>query len=193
MNQEKFIEGMALLKEAFPARSMNPKIYFVALKDLSDEDFERAVLSVVQDHKELYPDSNLVAIIREYAEGKLDDHAILAWDTALKTAGKYDYYFTVSFEDKIINGVILAMGSWEKFSSMLISEQPFFRKEFLAIYEAYARSGRVCPEKLSGNFERINMASEKVILIEADYLKKNLKRIGQDKVVTSEIDEEMNK
>src|SRR3990167_6619666 len=177
MTEENFVRGMAILQEAFPNRSINTKLYFSALEDLSDKSFEDAVLAIVRTTTKLFPDDNLIAMIREHINGKLEDHAVLAWDTAIKTAQKYDYYYTVCFEDRIVNGVIRAMGGWEAFSSMLIENQPFERKRFIELYAAYSRSGRDCPEKLEGNFERKNLRVEKVTLISADYLQHDRKRL----------------
>lgn len=64
MDFETFAKGMAFLSEAFPRREFNTKFYFQRLKDLSGEDFEKAVLDVVDNMVELYPDSNLIAILR---------------------------------------------------------------------------------------------------------------------------------
>lgn len=165
MTETEFEKGMALLSEAFPNRSMNLKLYFAALQDLDGEDFKNSIFRIVRNHKELYPDSNLIAIIRENISGPVGDKAAFAWAEARKAIISIGAYRTVSFKDKIINGVIENMGGWEKFCSMLVEEEPFRQKDFIALYEAVTRSGRNCPEKLLGVHERMNGTVEKVFLI----------------------------
>lgn len=165
MNEETFVKGLSLLKEAFPNKTINAKIYFEALKDLSDDNFLTAVTMIVQTTTKLYPDDNLIAMIREKISGSLDDRSEIAWSVARAAILSHGYYKTICFQDRVINGAIAAMGGWEKFSSMLLEEEPFRKKDFIAIYEATARSGRKCPEKLPGNIERINGIEQKVHLI----------------------------
>ena len=64
MTSEVFQKGMALISEAFPRLEFNAKLYWKILSDLEDEDFEMAVLTVVRTVRELYPTSNLIAILR---------------------------------------------------------------------------------------------------------------------------------
>ena len=65
MMQETFQKGMALLSEAFPNREFSTRLYFHILKDLSDQEFEAGVFEIVTNITELYPDTNLMALIRQ--------------------------------------------------------------------------------------------------------------------------------
>ena len=165
MKQEIFAKGLIFIREAFPSKEINAKVYYEALKDISDEDFENAVLEIIQKTKDLYPGSNLIAMIREKVTGSCEDLALIAWTQARAAILSHGYYRSISFEDRVINGVIEGMGGWEKFSSMLLEEEPFRQKDFINLYEAFYRSKRVCPERLVGNFERLNGFSEETILI----------------------------
>lgn len=165
MNEDNFIQGIAFLKSAFPTKEINAKLYFEALKDISDEDFEKAILEIIQKTTDLYPGSNLIAMIREKVTGSTEDQALIAWTQARGAILSHGYYRSVSFEDRVINGVIEGMGGWEKFSSMLLEEEPFRQKDFINLYEAISRSGRACPERLVGNFERINGVYSDTVLI----------------------------
>lgn len=166
MKTEAFQHGIALLSEAFPKREINPKLFYQALKDLTDDQFKNAVLKIVQTTSKLYPDDNLIAMIREKVSGTSEDRAVIAWTVARAAIFSHGYYKSVSFEDRIINGAIAGMGGWEKFSSMLVEEEPFRQRDFVALYEAISATGRHCPEKLVGYFERINGTPEDVVLIE---------------------------
>lgn len=165
MTEETFIKGITILKEAFQNRNLNAKVYFESLKDLTDDQFLNAIVKIVQTTSKLYPDDNLISIIRETVYGPIEDKAVLAWTEARQAIISIGMYQSVSFADPIINGVIEAMGGWEKFCSMLIEEEPFRQKDFVNLYEALSRSGRVCPVKLIGYHERLNGFSEKTVLI----------------------------
>ncbi len=55
---------MALLTEAFPRVEMNSRIYYEILRDLPDEAFKLAVLETIRGIKEIFPGTNLMAILR---------------------------------------------------------------------------------------------------------------------------------
>ena len=162
MNETCFVKGLTILKEAFPNRTLNAKVYFEALKDLDDEAFLGAITLLVQTTAKLYPDDNLIAMIREKVVGTVDDRAQLAWSTARNAIISIGMYRTVSFRDRVINGAIEAMGGWEKFCNMLVEEEPFRKKDFIALYEAIARTGRDCPEMLAGYFQKVNGIPEEI-------------------------------
>lgn len=167
MNQEIFVKGLALLQEAFPNKKINAKIYFEALKDISDEHFLAAVTLIVQTTTKLYPDDNLIAMIREKVIGRTKDRAVLAWDMVLGAISSHGAYQTICFRDRVINGAIQAMGGWEKVCGMLVEDEPFRKKDFIELYEAILNSGRFCPEKLVGYHERLNGKEEPIALIGA--------------------------
>lgn len=173
MNHDIFVQGLSLLKEAFPNKTINAKIYFEALKDIPDDSFLSAVALIVNTTTKLYPDDNLIAIIREKINGSVGDKAILAWTQARSAIITIGAYRSVSFEDPVINGVIREMGGWEKFCSMLIEEEPFRQKDFMKLYEALSRSGRDMPLRLAGNHERLNGRVEETQMIE-EYKKQRM-------------------
>jgi len=58
-------KAVLLLSAAFPDRKLEPALYFELLKDLKDEPFMKAAIDVCKTQKELYPGTNLVAILRD--------------------------------------------------------------------------------------------------------------------------------
>lgn len=64
MKKETFVKGMTLICECFN-RQLNTMIYWELLQDLNDESFTQAVMNIIKTERELYPNTNLVAIIRE--------------------------------------------------------------------------------------------------------------------------------
>lgn len=67
MKKDLFLKGMAMLKEVFN-KAFNLVIYWEALKDIDDASFRDAVLEIIKTQKELYPNTNMIAIIRDRAQ-----------------------------------------------------------------------------------------------------------------------------
>jgi len=183
MQRNEFLAAINGLAEVYNENMSELKLdlYFETLKDYSFEQFKSAIINILKVR--VYPSMPKPSEIIECIGGKLQDRAVLAWETAIETAQKYDYYFTINFEDSIINGVIRAMGGWESFSTMPAKEHPFARKQFIELYEAYSRVGRECPEKLIGNFEKKNLAPEKIKFIKSDYAKKNMIKLENNRAL----------
>ena len=77
MKRQNFQRGMVYLIEAFPSRSeANFDFYFSRLKYINDDDFQKAILYIIDNTDKLYPDDNLIAIIRKRAvyESKLREN-----------------------------------------------------------------------------------------------------------------------
>lgn len=55
------------MSKAFPGLNLDPKLYWEILNDLDGEYYLKAVMITIRDTKELYPGSNLIAIIRSLA------------------------------------------------------------------------------------------------------------------------------
>ena len=139
MRDETFEKGMAVLAATFAGISLSKETvsaYRNLLDDLSDEDFERAVIKICRELKEIYPGTNIVALIREQAKPKIN-MALLAWITAMRAVNKAGYDKTVSFEDKIINSVIkTGWQDWDKFCADFGSRDiEWMQKEFERLYE----------------------------------------------------------
>ena len=52
---------------SFPGLQFNSDLFWATLNDLDGEYFLKAVISVIKNTKELYPGSNMIAIIRDLA------------------------------------------------------------------------------------------------------------------------------
>jgi len=128
------------------------KAYYMSLKDLNNEAFERAIMIVLQDRK--YNKMPMPAEIRQAVLPDLDERAILAYDAFTKGKAQTGKNDSVCFEDKIIHAVIMAMGGWASdYGVFMITEDEwkFKRREFIDLYKAIAhQSGREMPDKLIG-------------------------------------------
>ena len=49
---------------------------------------------------------------------------------------------TIYFKDQVTAETLRRMGGWKKFCSMLISEEPFIKKEFIENYKMIKKSGK---------------------------------------------------
>jgi hypothetical protein len=151
LNEKKFNEGMAILCETFQREptKLLLKAYYMALKDMSEIEFEKAIGNLLQGRK--YNTLPMPAEIREAGCGSLDDKALIAYDAFTKGKAQTGAYDTVCFEDKNIHAVIMAMGGWQDVCMVTEEEWKFKRREFLDLYKAISRnSGREIPDKLIG-------------------------------------------
>lgn len=69
MSPDQFRSPVLMLSVVFPNRRIEPEIYYELLKDLEPQSVLDAVVSICKE-KQLYPDSNLIAMIRDYAQPK---------------------------------------------------------------------------------------------------------------------------
>jgi len=61
------VRGVALISSAFPANQFDVELYWELLKDLEAQDYEVSILSIVKTLKDIYPGTNLIAMIRDRA------------------------------------------------------------------------------------------------------------------------------
>ena len=61
------MKGIALLSSAFPANRFDVELYWELLNDLEDQDFEVSILRIIKTLKDIYPGTNLIALIIDQA------------------------------------------------------------------------------------------------------------------------------
>ncbi len=76
MTSEAFKRGFAALTATFPNMNFNGQLFWETLNDLDGECFLKAVWALIKNTKELYPGTNVIAILREHSaemrvEGRL--------------------------------------------------------------------------------------------------------------------------
>lgn len=64
MNEKTFESGMAMLMQVFPKREFNFKLFWKLLRDLDDKLFEQAVIDICASVEQIFPDTNVIAMIR---------------------------------------------------------------------------------------------------------------------------------
>ena len=67
MKKETFVHGVTILEETFN-RTLNRAIAWEILRDIDDLRFMGAVRMMVKDLRTLFPNDNVVAIVREYVD-----------------------------------------------------------------------------------------------------------------------------
>ncbi len=163
MKTKTFEKGMAILMAVFPNRNLSTtslEIYQKLLEDLSDDNFMLAISRICGEVKELYPDTNIVALIRQYAAGgnkeDLSARAIMAWEAVRVAIQQQGHYQSVSFDDPVIHLCIQALGGWIDLCTTEINELVWREKKFKEIYPVFAVNNQKYPPRLIGQIEKEN-------------------------------------
>lgn len=163
MTPEAFDEGMAILVATYPALTLETltlKVWRRLLEDLDDGPFLGAVMRLCREEKQLYPGTNVVALIRERAVTATSGIvAVTRLEGAMRRVGAYR---SVVFDDPIIHLVVERMGGWPKLCSMADDEWKFLRRDFERIYDATCREPVPIDQiskRLPGIFELSNAAN----------------------------------
>lgn len=128
-----FKDGMGALLEAFPDRKFNNKIIYKFMQDLSKEEFLSGIAKVISSTKELFPGTNIIALIRENAKVENKLSAGEAWAEVRAEIGRVGCHGCPKFSDPLITMAASAVG-WR---DMCMSENIMIeRAHFLKIYES---------------------------------------------------------
>lgn len=90
------------------------EVRYRLLQDMPDELFEQAVIALCRERKELFPGSNIVALIRERAfpSQNLEARATPAWVKVRMAIREHGAYASIQFDDPVIHSCVEAMGGW---------------------------------------------------------------------------------
>ena len=162
LDERKFNEGMAMLCEMFDRQPSKFLLsgYFMVLQDLSDEEFDQAIRSVMGSHR--FAKMPLPAEIKEQIRGLNQDAAIVALDKLERAMARHGAYRSVQFDDLLIHAVVSSLGGWPKLCQMEMAEWKWVRKDFDRLYKAFSvqPAGRLeIPERLAGIAEISNNAN----------------------------------
>jgi hypothetical protein len=132
MTNEAFKKGTAALILAFPNRIFDNDFMWDYLNDLDDEEFLTAIQKVISSSKELYPGSNIIAIVRENAKVGKRLSAGEAWGLVLREVSLTGSYGVPKFVDPLVARAVEAVG-WRH---ICLSENIMVeRAHFLKIYD----------------------------------------------------------
>lgn len=132
MTKDAFQKGIAVLIATFPEKEIIAEITYQCLKDLSDEQFLRAIVLILKTEKQINKATNIIALIREKAlvrDQKLPGEAWLEVRKKIMGVGSYG---TPTFKESLIQKAVEIMG-WR---NLCLSEnQMADRAHFLKIYD----------------------------------------------------------
>lgn len=162
LNEKEFNQGMAMLCEVFERKPTEFFLtaYYSVLQDLTDDEFLRAVSSVLASHR--FAKMPLPAEIKEQIRGASQDAAIIALDKLERAMARQGAYRSISFDDPLIHAVVSSMGGWPKLCQMEQEDWKWARKDFERLYKAFSshpESRLQIPDHLSGIAELSNNAN----------------------------------
>lgn len=129
MKKITFIKGLALLRKTFKNYEIDKDLYWTILKDLSDKNYEKAIIKVIEEQKELYPGTNLIAIIKEKALDMNYTAPYLAWN---EVTSQLHFYAKPKYSNPVIDSVVSIIG-WRELCNMELRDR-YLRKQFFDIY-----------------------------------------------------------
>ncbi|MCK5606513.1 hypothetical protein KAR91_31715 [Candidatus Pacearchaeota archaeon] len=147
MKKETFTEGMAIFSTCIKDFGINTdeaKVWYKLLQDISDQLFLKSVELICQTQIDIYPGTNIVALIREQSKqitgegGALDVQATIALDKVQKAFWYAGVYKSVVFDDPIIHAVIENLGGWVTYCNTPDHELKWWKKDFEKKYIQYA-------------------------------------------------------
>ena len=139
---EQFRDGIAILLAAFPKLEPDEvmvKYWYLLLQDLSSEALRRGVLTVCQLHRELYPGTNPIALIRAYALPDEAPSSCLAWMEVHKAVRDIGPYARPTFSHPRIAEVVEMIGWRRLCDSEHIAVE---RNQFLRAYEQVSQQAQ---------------------------------------------------
>jgi hypothetical protein len=169
LNHDLFRAHITMLGEMYDRKISGALFdgYWMVLCDMSDEDFVASIKSILSSR--VFPSFPKPAEILDYAKPDLESIATIAWsdvERAIYKAGKYE---SVSFEDRVVNSVIDALGGWVFVCSQDISEMKWLKKEFVKLYSIHSKR-EDHPTHLIGISERENGKANVIPMVKAGYV-----------------------
>ena len=161
------------------------EIYFLALKDLSREEFQTGFIRIVKDRE--YTNFPSIAEIRKYSlwlkEQDVETRIHIAKEKLKAAIKVYGAYRTVGFDDPNIHAVIDSLGGWIQICTMNAADlDKFITFEFKKVYRAYLQVSYNINSKYLGIHDKEN-EKENLIVVgnQEQYLewnRKNTKNIN---------------
>jgi hypothetical protein len=136
---EKFSQRMAMLCETFERDATESLLetYWFALNDLSEERLDRGVFRCLRESRFMPRPADI-----RHAAGEVENPAVLA-DVAWREVRSLISEWHRSLTDPLAELVVSSLGGWSTLEDRTEDENSTWtRKEFLRLYEEYARNPR---------------------------------------------------
>ena len=143
------------------------ELYYLALKDLSKEEFLNGFIRMIRDRE--YTNFPSIAEIRKYGlwlkEEDVEVRIHIAKEKLKQAIKVFGAYQSVAFDDPNIHAVIDSLGGWVKVCMMKEEElEKFITFEFKKIYKVYLRSSYNINSRYTGLHDKENN-NESLIVI----------------------------
>ena len=155
------------------------ELYYLALKDLSKEDFLNGFIRLLRDRE--YTNFPSIAEIRKYSlwlkEQDIETRIHIAKEKLKAAIRVYGAYRTVGFDDPNIHAVIDSLGGWIQVCTMnAVDLDKFITFEFKKVYRAYLQVSYNINSKYLGIHDKEN-EKENLIIVgnQEQYLEWNRK------------------
>ncbi len=130
--------------------------YWLGLSDLTLAAAKHAVTRAIRDCTFMPAAAELRTLAGIMSPA---DRAIKAWDALQRGLRQHDYYYSVDFDDSVINATVRSMGGWMQLSERFdVDDVKWIRKDFERIYESFCRGGisAEAAAPLIGYFDQAN-------------------------------------
>ena len=143
------------------------ELYYLALKDLSKEDFLNGFIRLLRDRE--YTNFPSIAEIRKYSlwlkEQDIETRIHIAKEKLKAAIRVYGAYRTVGFDDPNIHAVIDSLGGWIQVCTMNAADlDKFITFEFKKVYRAYLQVSYNINSKYLGIHDKENKKENLVIV-----------------------------
>lgn len=156
------IDQLVILAEAFglPVSQARMEIYADMLADLPIEKIKAGIVHIIRT-RSFAGNLPTVAEIREAIDSEgvpMESRAAIAWDKAMYALHSHGPYQSIRFDDPIIHHIIVQWGGWTEFGDWPAEQTHWKRRDFMKLYEQYAKNGGLPdPERhLIGEAEYFN-------------------------------------
>ena len=137
MKMQTFEKGIALLSASFPDKQFDSRALWVLLRDLTDEKFLQSIEIICRSKVDIYPGTNITALIREKALGPneylLSAEAI---EIVFKEISRVGSYGIPKFDDPIVEKTVNCMG-WKELCRSDVEDRNIIRAQFFKIYDSF--------------------------------------------------------
>lgn len=163
-DRQRLIGCVAMLCEAV-GRTPSKATYLayeIGLDGVPVDDIEAAAAAALQRPDRWMPTPGQLRELAGATQANAADRASLAFDALRVACARVGSYRSPDFDDPLINAVVRHLGGWTRACDLPVSEfNVWYRKEFVAAYEMFARIGvaKNLAAPLAGESEESNLAN----------------------------------
>ena len=141
MDNDVFRQGMGAILSAYPNQTFDLTVYWKFLKDLSNNEFSKAINDIITTQQEVYPGTNVIALIRKKAKIQEYFTSGEAWLVVKQAFSSIGSWGMPKFKAPLIQKAVDIMG-WKELC--LSENQVADRAHFMKIYDKLVE--RKCEE-----------------------------------------------